>query len=29
VGVRLGAFADGSVAVEGDLHAGDTVEVPR
>jgi peptidoglycan hydrolase-like protein with peptidoglycan-binding domain len=29
VAVKLGAFADGSVAVEGDVHAGDTVVVPR
>ncbi|HZP30144.1 MAG TPA: peptidoglycan-binding protein [Acidimicrobiia bacterium] len=29
VGVTLGAFADGSVAVQGRLHAGDVVVVPR
>jgi peptidoglycan hydrolase-like protein with peptidoglycan-binding domain len=28
VGVQLGAFADGSVAVQGDLHPGDVVVVP-
>ena len=29
VAVTLGAFADGSVAVEGQLHAGDVVVVPK
>jgi peptidoglycan hydrolase-like protein with peptidoglycan-binding domain len=29
VGVQLGAFADGSVAVKGDLRPGDVVVVPR